>query len=156
MQCCQTKKFLFSFFSFFFSLFFLIFKKREYLAIVVDRGTQSVKVLLLDQELVVRLVDGLDVALLDRDEVRLDQGQVVELLEDANDAGVVHTRSEDGQEVVDQRGLVVVVELDALVVVLGVGNLDHNVLELTVLPGIGRLHTKSENSLCFYPYVHTC
>ena len=57
-----------------------------------DAVAQAAKVLLLDQQLVDGLVDGRQVGLLHRQQVLLDQRQVVRLAQDAHHPHVVHTR----------------------------------------------------------------
>ena len=103
----------------------------------VYRIPQRLVVLLFDEQRVVRLVDGLDVELftrsayqsagknksggtyvLDSDEVRANERDVVELLarEHPDDARVINAGDHDGEQVGDEHGLLLDVERQGLVV----------------------------------------
>ena len=110
---------------------------------VEDRVPEGGDLLLLDEELVVRVVDLGDVEVLDGDEVVLDQGYVVVLLplEHAHDPRVVDPRGQDDEQVRQERRLLRQVERERLVVDLNVGHPDDDVLELGVLVRVrGSLH----------------
>jgi hypothetical protein len=126
---------------------------------VIDGIPQGLVVLLLDQQIVVSVVDSFNIVVLHRDEVFLDEGNVVVVLplEHANDTSVIDTRAERGQEIGKESGLLLKVEGEGLegdqglsgltrgkiiigttyfVVNLNVGNLDDDLLELVVIPCI--------------------
>ena len=105
----------------------------------VDAVAQALEVLLLHEQIVERLVDRLVVVVLHRAEIGLDERQVVGLDEEVDGARMVEARREHGQQVVEQHGLVVQVELDGLVVELDVGHLRDHVLEVVLAPRLGRV-----------------
>lgn len=65
---------------------------------VIDRISQGLVILLLDQQIVVCVIDSFNVVLLNGNEVRLDERDVVVVisLEHANNTGVVDSRRQDG------------------------------------------------------------
>ena len=87
----------------------------------VDAVAQALEVLLLDEQVVERLVYGLVVVVLHRAQVGLDQRQLMRLDEEIDRARVVETRRQHCEQVVQKHGLEVQVELDGLVVQLDVG-----------------------------------
>jgi hypothetical protein len=91
--------------------------------VVVDGVAERVVVTLIDVDVVEGLVDGDIVVLLDVLEVCLDEGKLVGLFEECDGAGVVDARHEDNEQVVEQKRLVLQVELDRLVEELCVRNL---------------------------------
>ena len=111
----------------------------------VDGGSERLEILLLEAQLVHRIVDGNDVGVLHSLQIGLDQGQVVRLAHERDDPRVVDARGEHREQVVKLRGVAHEVELERLVVNLQVGNLDADVLEADVLPrvGVGHHHTRS-------------
>ena len=90
--------------------------------------THTLVVLLVYEEVVESLVDGLVVVVLHGAQVRLHQWQVVELREEVDGARVVHARRQHQQEIVEQQRLVVKVKLQCLVIQLNVGHLHYHVL----------------------------
>jgi hypothetical protein len=88
------------------------------------------------------------------DEIGSDQGNVVVALEHLDHTGVVNTRDKDGEKVGEKRGLLLQVERKGLVIAkfcdqyyvlvsygyahFHIGDLDHDFLELIMLPGIRR------------------
>ncbi|RUP48682.1 hypothetical protein BC936DRAFT_144187 [Jimgerdemannia flammicorona] len=91
-------------------------RKRDAVEIVevVDRVPQARKVLFLNQEIVVRRVDGVVVGLLDRDQVWLDQRDVVRFLEDLDDARMIDAGSKGREEIAQEERLLVQVEPQGL------------------------------------------
>lgn len=126
-------------------------------------------VLLLDEQVVVRLVDDGKVETLRGDEVRLGEWEVVVGLEDLDDSAVVKPGRQRGEEVGQERGLNSVsgmqqpeaflqmsspdrhthlvrdVERHRLVRNLHVGNLHHDLLELIVVPVGQTLHHRQSS-----------
>ena len=94
----------------------------------LDGRSHTLVVFLLYQEVVESFVDGLVVVVLHCAQVRLDEGQLVDLGEDTDGPSVVHARGQYHQEIVEKQGLVVEVELQGLVVELDVGHLRYHVL----------------------------
>ena len=94
--------------------------------------------------------------MLDSYEVCADKGNMVDLSEHLDDAGVVDTRNENGKEISEERRLLLKVERQSLVVAssdnlvsfcrgynrnssyLDVCNANNNIFELIVLPSIRR------------------
>ena len=76
--------------------------------------------------------------MLNSNEVSPDKRNVVDLAEHANNTAVVDARDHDGKEVGEQGGLLLEVEGQGLVVDLNVGDTSDDILELVVLPSIGR------------------
>ena len=103
----------------------------------IDGFSQAFVVLLFDEHLVERFVDGLVVVLLHIAKVGLDEAEVIDAGEEADRASVVQARREHQQEVVDQEGLVVQVELQRAVVELNVGHLCDDLFEEALPPGLG-------------------
>ncbi|RUS26010.1 hypothetical protein BC938DRAFT_471351 [Jimgerdemannia flammicorona] len=91
-------------------------RKRDAVEIVevVDRVPQARKVLFLNQQIVVRRVDGVVVGLLDRDQVWLDQRDVVRFLEDLDDARMIDAGSKGREEIAQEERLLVQVEPQGL------------------------------------------
>ncbi len=79
---------------------------------VVDRIPQSLVILLLDQQVIVRIVDSLDVVLLDSDQVLLDERYVVVVLalEHADHTGVIDSGRERGQQIGQEGRLLLQIE----------------------------------------------
>lgn len=75
------------------------------LVVRLERAPEGYVVLLLDEQVVVRLVDNGDVELLRADEVWLGEGEVVGRLEDFDDSAVVEPGSKGGEEVGEEVGL---------------------------------------------------
>ena len=88
-------------------------RQRDVVKVVkrLDGRPHPLVVLLVNEEVVQCLVDGFVVVVLHGAQVWLDQGQVVELREEVDRACVVHARGQHQQQVVEQHGLVVQVEL---------------------------------------------
>ena len=99
----------------------------------IDRITERLVVFLLNEEVVVRVVDGLDVELdntvsarhnrvkdgaymLHGDQVRANERDVVHLPEHTDNAGVVDAGNENGEEVGKEGGLFLEVEREGLVI----------------------------------------
>lgn len=84
----------------------------------VDGVAEGVVVLLINKDAIVRIIDSLDIQVLNCNEVRLDEGQVVvpRSIEHANNAGVVDSWGEDSEEVGQKEGLLLEVEAQGLVV----------------------------------------
>lgn len=97
-------------------------------------------VLLLDQQVIVRLVDDGEVELLRGDKVRLGERQVVLVLEDLDHSRVVQPWRQGSEEVGKEDRLVVEIEADGSIGYLHVGNLDGDLLELVVIPVGQSLH----------------
>ena len=98
------------------------------------------------------------------DEVRANEWNVVDLAEHLHHTAVVDARDEDGQEVCQESRLLLQVERESLVVAattsqmnssdelnthshLDVGDLDDDLLELVVLPAIGRALNHGESGV---------
>ena len=69
------------------------------------------------------------------------------LCEEANGSGVVEAWRKDGQQVVDEEGLVVEVKLEGSVVQLNVSNFGNNVLEVGLLPGFSGMGHHGQDSV---------
>ena len=106
------------------------------IVVAVDGLPQGLVILLFYQHLVQRLVHRLVVVTLYRAKVRLDQIEVPTAGEEGDGTGMVQTRREDDQEVVDEEGLMVKVELQGLVIEFNVGHLGDDFLEEALLPGL--------------------
>ncbi|PNY29194.1 Uncharacterized protein TCAP_00893 [Tolypocladium capitatum] len=104
--------------------------------VVLDRVSEGLVVLFLDEEVVDGLVDDALVLRLHVEEEGLDERQAVVLLEHLDDAVDVDASRQSSEQVRQQGGVLLDVELDGSVVDLEVGNLDHNLLELLVLPRV--------------------
>ena len=74
--------------------------------------------------LVESFIDSLVVVGLYRAKVRLDKLEMAITSEEGHAAGVVKARSEHNEQIVDEQGLVVQVELESFVVELDVSHLD--------------------------------
>lgn len=74
--------------------------------------------------LVESFIDGLVVVGLYRAKVRLDELEVAIASEEGHTTGVIKTGSEHNEQIVDEQGLVVQVELESFVVELYVSHLD--------------------------------
>ena len=97
------------------------------------------------------------------DEVRLDQGHVVCRLEEADNTGMVDTRDQDGEQVVEQCRLLSEIEVEGLVVAatmsdhstnsrtkdehLNVSHANDGLLEHVVLPSIRRALNHGQRSV---------
>jgi hypothetical protein len=83
--------------------------------------------------------------MLNSNEVGPDERDMVDLAEHANDSAVVDARNHDSKEVSEEGGLLLEVERQSLVVNLDVGDAGDHILELVMLPSIGRAfdHSKS-------------
>mmetsp|Transcript_2450 Transcript_2450/g.6170 ORF Transcript_2450/g.6170 Transcript_2450/m.6170 type:complete len:320 (-) Transcript_2450:3540-4499(-) len=104
-----------------------------------DGGAQPLIVLLLDEQVVDGLVHWRQVVLLHAQQVLLHQRQLLRLAHDGHHAPVVDARLQHPQQVAQQVGVRLQVEADALVVHLHARHLDADVLELHVLPRVGRV-----------------
>ena len=67
--------------------------------------------------------------------------------EEGDTSRVIEARSEHNQEVINEQGLVVEVELEGLVVELDVGHLCDDVFELALLPRLRRVGHHREDSI---------
>lgn len=79
---------------------------------VLDRVTEGLVVLFLDEEVVDGIVDNLVVLGLDAEEEGLDERDVVGLFKEADDTGDVDAGGEDGEEVGQEGGLLLEVEVE--------------------------------------------
>mmetsp|Transcript_12313 Transcript_12313/g.34247 ORF Transcript_12313/g.34247 Transcript_12313/m.34247 type:complete len:266 (-) Transcript_12313:4212-5009(-) len=107
---------------------------------------QTLKVMLLNEQVIDRFVDSHEVGLLHRKEVWLHQRKVLPLSHDVHDPRVVDSRREDSQEVAQKERVLVQVEGDRLVEQISVGDLDGNILECNMLPsfwGVVHHHVRS-------------
>ena len=104
--------------------------------VVLYRIAESLVVFLLDEQIVDSLVDSALVLALDVKQEGLDQRQAVVLLEHLDNTVDIDASSEAGQEVGKQGRMLLDVELDGTVVNFQVGNLDADLLELLVVPGV--------------------
>ncbi|GKT40436.1 uncharacterized protein ColSpa_00617 [Colletotrichum spaethianum] len=109
---------------------------RIVVVVVLNRVAERLVVLLLDQKVVDSIVDRALVLALHVDEERLDERQVVALLEHLDHTVHIDARSERLEQVRKQGRVLLKVEVDGAVVDLQVGDLDNNLLELLVLPGV--------------------
>mmetsp|Transcript_9511 Transcript_9511/g.23660 ORF Transcript_9511/g.23660 Transcript_9511/m.23660 type:complete len:355 (-) Transcript_9511:2555-3619(-) len=105
----------------------------------LNRVSQALEVVLLDEEVVHGLVDGHEVRLLHGEQVGLDEGQVLPLPHHVHDPRVVDAGREDRQQVAQHHGVLLQVEADGLIKEVGVRDLHGDVLERDVLPGLGRV-----------------
>ncbi|KAI6757104.1 hypothetical protein HG531_002929 [Fusarium graminearum] len=104
--------------------------------VVLNRVAKGLVILLLDQKIVDGLVHNTLVLRLHVQQERLDERKVVVLLEDLDNTVDIDTGSESGEEVSEERRMLLNVELDSTVVDFQVGHLDHNLLELLVVPRV--------------------
>ena len=104
--------------------------------------------------LVNSLVNSFIIVLLDRAQVGLDEMEVVGLPEETDSAGVVQTRSQHHEEVVNEKGFVVQVELEAPIIELYIGHLCDDILEERFLPcGGGVAHNGEDCVIVFLVFV---
>ncbi|CAI6082879.1 unnamed protein product [Clonostachys chloroleuca] len=104
--------------------------------IVLNGVAESLVIFLLNKQIIDSLVHNTLVLNLDIEQERLDQGEIIVLLEDLDDTVNIDTGSEGSQEVGQQRRMLLDVKLDGTVVDFEIGNLDNDLLELGVIPGV--------------------
>lgn len=82
----------------------------------VNRVSQGLVVLLLDQEVVVGIIDSFNVTLLDSDQIGLDERNVVIVLsrEHLHNPSVIDTQSQYSEQVGDERRLLLQIEAESL------------------------------------------
>mmetsp|Transcript_13569 Transcript_13569/g.18774 ORF Transcript_13569/g.18774 Transcript_13569/m.18774 type:complete len:328 (+) Transcript_13569:296-1279(+) len=104
---------------------------------VINGASQRFVVFLFNVQLVEGFVDSLDVLLLHRDEVRLNQWQVSKSSGDLHNFSVVNLANERYHQIVNKSGLFCKVILNSSVADIQVVNLGNNVSEKWVLPRLG-------------------
>jgi hypothetical protein len=133
-----------------------LLRQRNVIEVVkgVDGGPQALVVLLVDEQAVEGLVNGLVVKRLDGAQVGLNQLQVIRPGEIGNGPRVVHARRQHQQYVVQQQGLVLHVKLDGFIIKLDVRHLGDDVLEVALAPRLGRmLHHREDRVVVLLVFV---